>query len=211
MLTIEQLKEMLDLQEQLEIRISGEDWRTQDYDYPLCIHMECAEIIDHFGWKHWKDIDKAPNVDAIAMELVDIWHFTMAYLLTFENFDADVMYTQLTEAIEEYDREPKRGIIQSCIGMGYSIFATGQFPYGNFIGVMDKIGMGFDKLYILYISKNVLNLFRQDHGYKEGTYHKYWGMKEDNEHLEEIRNSLGNDLNAKSLYDALENRYTLIG
>ncbi len=205
MLTIEQLKEMLDLQEQLEIHISGSDWRDKNHDYALCIHMECAEIIDYYGWKHWKDLDVPRNTDAIAMELVDVWHFAMAHLLSHENFDIDFTYNQILDAIKEYNNDTS--MVQLCIGMGYLMFAKGQFPFGIFIGAMDKIGMSFNSLYILYISKNVLNLFRQDHGYKEGSYSKYWDGKEDNEHLQEIRNELGNDLNAKLLYEQLELRY----
>jgi hypothetical protein len=51
---------------------------------------------------------------------------------------------------------------------------------------MQGINMDFDQLYVGYVGKNVLNFFRQDHGYQDGTYHKQWGGKEDNEHLVEI-------------------------
>jgi len=209
MLTLEQLKEMLDLQEKLEVHIAGEDWRNANHDYALCIHMECAEVIDKYGWKHWKNLpDRAQNADAIAMELVDVWHFVMAFMLTFDDFSAEFMHSQLLAAESEYENEPEKTMVQYCIGMGYSMFAMTQFPYGNFVGAMDKIGMSFDMLYILYVSKNILNLFRQDHGYKDGTYHKYWSGREDDEHLHEIRNQLGNDFNAERLYALLENRYT---
>jgi hypothetical protein len=36
----------------------------------------------------------------------------------------------------------------------------------------------------------VLNFFRQDNGYKEGTYRKEWNGREDNEYLVEIINDL---------------------
>lgn len=39
-------------------------------------------------------------------------------------------------------------------------------------------------LFESYVGKNVLNKFRQDNGYKEGTYIKIWkDGREDNEHL----------------------------
>jgi hypothetical protein len=56
------------------------------------------------------------------------------------------------------------------------------------------IGMKFDQLYIAYVGKNVLNFFRQDHGYQDGSYHKQWGGKEDNEHLVEIVGKLDTNL-----------------
>jgi hypothetical protein len=51
---------------------------------------------------------------------------------------------------------------------------------------MQGIEMSFAQLYAGYVGKNVLNFFRQDHGYKDGTYSKQWAGKEDNEHLVEI-------------------------
>ena len=61
--------------------------------------------------------------------------------------------------------------------------------------------MQFDQLYIAYVGKNVLNFFRQDHGYQDGSYHKQWGGREDNEHLVEIVAKL--DTNLPSFKDDL--------
>jgi hypothetical protein len=64
-------------------------------------------------------------------------------------------------------------------------------------------------LYNQYIGKNVLNFFRQDNGYKEGTYIKIWDGREDNEHLVEILTRL--DVNDpkldETLYIALQSTY----
>lgn len=43
-----------------------------------------------------------------------------------------------------------------------------------------------DDLYITYLAKNCLNKFRQDHGYKDGSYKKSWNGIEDNEYLIQI-------------------------
>ncbi|VVM18067.1 Dimeric dUTPase (EC [uncultured Gammaproteobacteria bacterium] len=40
--------------------------------------------------------------------------------------------------------------------------------------------MNVSELYKRYLVKNQLNTFRQDHGYKDGTYIKLWGGVEDN-------------------------------
>jgi hypothetical protein len=63
---------------------------------------------------------------------------------------------------------------------------TKDFDINGFVGLVKGINMQFDQLYIAYVGKNVLNFFRQDHGYQDGSYHKQWGGKEDNEHLVEI-------------------------
>jgi hypothetical protein len=54
-----------------------------------------------------------------------------------------------------------------------------------------------------------LNFFRQDHGYKEGSYIKIWDGREDNEHLVEVLNTTDSDLEnyADALYSGLQSRY----
>ncbi|HEY5740253.1 MAG TPA: dUTP diphosphatase, partial [Gammaproteobacteria bacterium] len=57
--------------------------------------------------------------------------------------------------------------------------------------------------------KNVLNFFRQDHGYKEGSYVKQWHGREDNEHLSELLSQLdsGSADFREQVYRGLEQRY----
>ena len=59
----------------------------------------------------------------------------------------------------------------------------------------------------------MLNFFRQDNGYQDGSYRKVWSGKEDNEHLVElIREMDKSSKNFKdNLYLALENRYSESG
>lgn len=59
------------------------------------------------------------------------------------------------------------------------------------------------------VAKNVLNIFRQHHGYKEGHYQKIWQGREDNEHLVEIMAELdtSSDEFRERLYSSLEQRY----
>jgi hypothetical protein len=69
--------------------------------------------------------------------------------------------------------------------------------------------MDWGVLFRQYVGKNVLNFFRQDHGYKDGYYIKEWHGKEDNEHLVDVMNCL-DPLDAsypEKLYQLLEARY----
>jgi hypothetical protein len=81
--------------------------------------------------------------------------------------------------------------------------------YSDFARVMALIGMEFDELYRHYVGKNVLNFFRQDHGYKEGTYVKTWHGREDNEHLAELLAVLDSDSDdfRDRVYEGLRERY----
>ena len=74
---------------------------------------------------------------------------------------------------------------------------------------MVAVDLDFDGLYSAYVGKNVLNFFRQDHGYKDGSYVKTWSGREDNEHLVEVMASLdhGAEDFAQNVYNSLQGRY----
>lgn len=213
MITLAQLTEMLEMQESLEVRIDGPDWRDKDHDYGLCIHMECAEIIDHVGWKHWKDINREPDWDAVAMELVDVWHFFLAHVLNSDIKLVESLHEQLCLARDDVTDGDidEHHIITCCLGMGYGMISKGVFPLQNFIIAMEHASMTFDDLYKMYIGKNILNWFRQDHGFKEGRYLKTWAGKEDNVHLFELTHALGDNFSSAELLKGLTERYALAG
>ena len=66
-----------------------------------------------------------------------------------------------------------------------------------------------EELYRHYVGKNVLNFFRQDHGYQDGTYVKEWHGREDNEHLSELLDTLSPSAAdfPDQVYEALSVRY----
>jgi hypothetical protein len=53
----------------------------------------------------------------------------------------------------------------------------------------------------------MLNKFRQDNGYKEGSYIKIWDGKEDNVVMQEILNS-SSDITPDELYTKLQEAYS---
>ena len=90
--------------------------------------------------------------------------------------------------------------------------ATKQFDLEAFVTVMRALPMTFDELYRGYVAKNVLNAFRQQHGYQDGSYRKLWhDGREDNEHLVEIVASLDADADSfvADLKAAIAARYAL--
>ncbi|KIM03153.1 MAG: dUTPase, partial [Sulfurovum sp. AS07-7] len=52
----------------------------------------------------------------------------------------------------------------------------------------------------------ILNKFRQDHGYKDGSYKKIWDEKEDNVIMQEILSNNSN-ITPECLYDELSKIY----
>jgi hypothetical protein len=67
-------------------------------------------------------------------------------------------------------------------------------------------GLNLEKLYRLYVGKNILNQFRQDHGYKDGSYIKVWDGDEDNVVMKRIWEESG-ELTPEELLRELTKSY----
>ncbi|MDE0054992.1 MAG: dUTP diphosphatase, partial [Gammaproteobacteria bacterium] len=55
------------------------DWRDQGYEYYRAVWIECAELLDHIGWKWWRRQQR--DLEQVRLEIVDIWHFGLSDLL----------------------------------------------------------------------------------------------------------------------------------
>jgi hypothetical protein len=61
-------------------------------------------------------------------------------------------------------------------------------------------------LYKLYVGKNILNQFRQDNGYKDGSYIKIWAGEEDNVVMKRVLDD-SSDISPSELYKELTKLY----
>ncbi|MDX1694468.1 MAG: dUTP diphosphatase [Ketobacteraceae bacterium] len=198
-----QLSEMLALQDQMNQKVHPQ-WRDQGYQWYRAIWTECAELMDHYGWKWWKK--QTPELDQIKLEIVDIWHFGMSTFLV-DSTDYDEVAGII--ASQWVDRANNNDFLQAVEALASETLATRKMPIPAFCHLMLIMDMSVDELFRQYIGKNVLNFFRQDHGYKEGTYIKVWHGKEDNEVLAEVLNTLdaGAENFKNDLYQALVKHY----
>jgi dimeric dUTPase (all-alpha-NTP-PPase superfamily) len=202
----QQIKIMLDLQDSMNTKVNA-NWQTQGYEWYRAIWVECAELLDHYGWKWWKK--QTPDTEQVALELIDIWHFGLSILLqsgTKPELIVAQIQNQLVIATDEQDfRLDLEKFVAATLN-------DHQFHIGLFGRLMAGIDMSFEQLYRGYVGKNVLNFFRQDHGYKDGSYRKHWhDGREDNEHLVEVVLSLDTTkVEFKDeLYVALKDRYSI--
>ncbi len=216
------LEEMFLLQKQLNDSTNGKNWELgvnrfgKEINWLRCIHMEVAELIDSTPWKHWKNINSQSDMNNIHVELVDIWHFLMSYILQETNVPKAVSLVNTHCIYEAFEEVDYKLMIKEAEKLSYIALAieTGNMP--SFSGVerfIDQFfrcckisGLSFTWLQKLYIGKNCLNKFRQDHGYKEGTYIKKWDNKEDNVVMVDILKEMDN-VSFDDLYSKLEENY----
>jgi len=218
---------MLQLQNQLNNATNGEDWTKgitkngKKINWRRCIYMESAEMIDSFSWKHWKNIDKEPDWDNMQIEVVDVWHFIMS--LAIENYsqtlrggieDLALVISDLQSFEKILNDESSFAPQESVMEKVEDIMRLAldkeelklQALVDAFFDLTYMSGLNLNTLYRLYVGKNILNQFRQDNGYKDGSYIKVWNGEEDNVVMKRIWEENG-DLKPDMLYKELTKAY----
>ena len=228
---MEKVLEMLLLQQELNDATNGEGWeegKTKNgkiINWKRCIYMECAEMVDSFAWKHWKAIDADPDWANLQIEVVDVWHFIMS--LGLEDYSQNFRGT-LEDLAMKISLEPGYQKLKENADLEYAepslIMAKvedlilnsvnretldGPKLFEDFFELAYMSKLNLTDLYRLYVGKNILNQFRQDNGYKEGTYVKVWDGKEDNVIMQALWEDNAS-LTPKTLYGALQKAYATV-
>ena len=194
---------MLEMQDAMNRKVH-DDWFERDLEWYRAIWVECAEMLDHYGWKWWKH--QLPDLEQVKLELVDVFHFGLSCRI-----DREQSLDAIAAVVADEFASPKKGKdFRVTLEMLASSALTEQrFDVGAFAGCMAQVDMSFAELYRSYVGKNTLNFFRQDHGYKDGSYQKVWSGREDNEWLVEILQKLNIDSPefARDVYKGLKSAY----
>ena len=164
----EALTTMLRMQHRMNTRVHPQ-WVAQGFAWHRAIWVECAELVDHHGYKWWKH--QEPDMEQVQLEVVDIWHFGMSAY-----FEGDAPIEQLAESIMGvWPVAPQElGILEASEALAAVAAGEKRFCIVSFASLLSAVDLDFAGLYRHYLGKNVLNFFRQDHGYKEGSYRKLW-------------------------------------
>ena len=147
------------------------EWKRQKFDWMFAIIDECREIKEHLGWKWWKGTYKVGLTEAnkkqVQLEVIDILHFVLS----------DWVEANYTHYLQENFNTPCGPVsLDYAVSRTIDFAATGRGDCMGECWVKLAHGVGLTKQEILetYVQKYVLNKFRQDHGYKDGSYVKEW-------------------------------------
>ena len=200
---IKQITQMLSMQDAMNSRVS-ETWRDNNYEWYRAIWVECAEMLDHHGWKWWKH--QEIDVAQVQLELVDIFHFGLSLRLM-TGASVATIAQQLTNEINT--RSTQTDFKLALEQLASAAVTERSFSGVAFADCLALIDMDLNELFRQYVGKNTLNFFRQDHGYKDGSYIKVWHGEEDNEVLASVVNELDPSADdfQQQLYQALEAKY----
>ena len=183
-MTQERIQEFITLQTKLNELVHPQ-WHKQNYDWTQAALMEAVEAYDSLPWKWWKH--QTLDTQNLQTELIDVFHFILSKSieldiqtnsnitqevltnLTLLNDDFVTTYQALQTQDQQIDllktslKELTRALInrQNLL----TIFAIWFKAY-------TLSGLNLQDLQRIYLTKNTLNILRQQLGYKEGTYKK---------------------------------------
>jgi dimeric dUTPase (all-alpha-NTP-PPase superfamily) len=185
-MSVEIIQSMLELQNSFNTKVHN-DWKNQNFKWDIAVWVECGEMMDHLGYKWWKK--QAADKDQVILEMVDIWHFGMSYIMNSDAASLDVLshylHMNYDKALQtEFNENDFKKLTNTLVNK-----ITDELPWFAstiFFKMWKMLGKDMDDLYKMYIGKNALNEFRQRNGYKEGTYIKNWNGSEDNEVLTKL-------------------------
>jgi hypothetical protein len=199
----EKMTKCLNLQEQLNTKINT-NWKEErtERDFYRAIWLEAAELMEELPWKWWKKIET--DFENLQIEVVDIFHFILSLILLknheWKKQSSTINYIEFSipffyKALEDSDKKlsTKELIIEIEDLVRNAITERDTLTYLTFANIVKNTFESFDKLYLLYIGKNILNHIRQEYGYNAGTYKKTINGLEDNKYLTKIIKQINNE------------------
>jgi len=186
---------MLTLQDRLN-SIINPDWVNGGARFLRAAFVESAEALEHHGWKWWKK--QTIDLPQVQMELIDILHFYLSHTLVSARGNASDATLLLVADLASPEaivldghtyRLPDLDVPQLLELIG-GLAVCGRASYKTLEHTMARCELTWQDTFTQYVSKNVLNLFRQENGYKTGTYVKIWQGEEDNVVLARLMSAL---------------------
>lgn len=169
------------------------------YDFAFAALHEAVELCEHLDYPWWRN--KTPDIEQARLEYVDMLHFWLSveltafgkmYLCDTYGFDAD------GTPVAQLALPTRHDLIEANATVRVERAITHGKAFAKHVGLFSlqrahnelrewlrnarrilhhlahALVLDEDTIVTLYYAKSVLNQFRQDHGYKAGTYRKRW-------------------------------------
>jgi len=211
------IDEIIELQKTLNIKVDP-NWMQSKLNWKLASLLETAEAIDSLDWKWWK---KTKNDWLnLEIEMIDIFFFNLAKMIEtgqeqqfkiilIQQMVIDKQEEKTIKKINRDDVLAKQVITKLSEKLVNSImYEQSVITLVLWFDIWKSLGNNVETMLKLYKLKYTLNIFRQNNGYKEGTYIKMWDGLEDNKRALEIALNINYDENYNdNLMMSIENYY----
>jgi len=147
----QQIVAMLALQDKMNTKVHA-DWRGQSFEWYRAIWIECAELLDHHGWKWWKK--QSPDVEQVILELIDIWHFGLSIELQ-SGLDIDAIAQKIEAALiletdeKDFRIDLETFAAQTLLTKGFDIATFGRLMAGMKLSLISSIVVMWEKMCLI--------------------------------------------------------------
>jgi len=191
--------ELIRLQSTFNDRVSP-NWEKAKYNWRAAIIAEVGELIESTDYKWWKKTEV--DLDNIKVEAIDVLHFFIS------DFVAQLGRDKVISCFVENQNKPRLdyGILYyTDLFLTHYLMREYEEATSYLFDMLYTLGFtSFDFIFKAYLTKNVLNLVRQDRGYKDGSYIKIWNDEEDNVIVYQLADMLyGLDTPVEIMFDTL--------
>ena len=132
----QQLAAMAELQDALNVNVHPQ-WRDQGHAYYRAIWVECAELLDHYGWKWWKH--QRTDLEQVKLEIVDIWHFGLSQLIREGRIDSGRVDASIVAAFERIGVAQGGDFRDAVETLAGEVLAQRGFPVDAFVDADGRI------------------------------------------------------------------------
>lgn len=164
-----------------------ENYLDEKLNWNSAIIPESGEMLDSLGYKWWKK--QVIDMDNVKVEAIDLLHFVISETMQlfydipstknkFLEKTIDELAYAFEDDIEYFNNFNNKTLID--LVEQFVLSDKGERRFLLLKVIFNRLEMSNEDIYIAYIVKNCLNKFRQDNGYKDGTYIKMWNGVEDN-------------------------------
>lgn len=210
---LELIKQMLIMQDRFN-KIVNPEWTKAGFAWNRAIWLESAELVESLSWKWWKSTEV--DIKNAIVETVDIWHFVMSGQIAIygiESIDmlAELLYEKVFDNLDDVPVFDADNLIIATEKL-VACSADNKLELYSVSQVLRYAGFNLDILFREYMIKNILNGFRQEHGYNNGSYIKQWvwfgSTAEDNLVVNSLAEYIELDENfSTNLRKAMEHEY----
>lgn len=173
-----QIRQIVEMQIQLNER-TVPNWMEQNLDWDSAVLVEVAEAVDSTDWKWWKHTET--DMANLRVEAVDLLHFLISKALNQYRDSEFVVKTiaDMAAHLKPNDMTPVEWLKQIAL---YTLENKVVKALQSLLDLFVVLDMDLTAIHQAYITKNLLNHYRQERGYKDpkGQYLKVINGDEDN-------------------------------
>ena len=203
---------MMKRQNELNEKTIGESWHLKGLNFRRHVMLEGAELMNSMKTKWWKD--EKIDVNNARLEVIDMLHFALSIHIEEGHPNASVNrdYVLHIGSLKDVDGIDNNDVLMEVEDtmLACLTIESGSEILSKVFSLCGTLHMDDDDILKLYLGKGVLNRFRQDHGYKDGSYEKMWNGEEDNVYMMHVIDDMVYDDNfEEELQNHLTYEYTM--